>query len=370
MLKLKFIFVFLVCFYLFSHSAGAAEESFGNIRPGGAIAPGYVPGSLVRLPDGRQTIIIDTLPDGQLRTDLGIILSPEGVILEGEGKGESVAIVKQPEQAEVRTPENSEPQKPDAVAPVQVLPKPTGPALVAPGGQPPITPATLANPQTVVPEQQGQLTIVELLPMTTVPGEQKTEPKAQEQPQQKTQPEKKTQIKTEPEKKQPTKSKPELPDKKQPAKPQAEKKRTEQPEKYKKPGVGQELRIPPDAGKTGNLDFLEGCWQGTRPEYYSKRTIKECFCFGANGKNGKRRVFDPQGNRMCIGAAKASLSQSGHLSVTSSGAACNDGERWGSAQMSCQNTGMKTPCSWVFPDTHGGHQSYTIPFVRVESCGR
>ncbi len=58
------------------------------------------------------------------------------------------------------------------------------------------------------------------------------------------------------------------------------------------------------------------------------------------------------------------------LSVTSSGAACTDGERWGQAEMVCRGTGQRAPCTWVFKDAQGGRQSYEIPFVRVESCGR
>lgn len=134
---------------------------------------------------------------------------------------------------------------------------------------------------------------------------------------------------------------------------------------------GQPLRIPESAIPTGNLSFLEGCWQGTRPEYYSKRTIKECFCFDSQGKAGKRRIYDiTYSNRQCISAARAKLSSNGVLRVTSDAAVCNDGEEWGSAEMQCQNSGPQTPCSWIFPMAGHGHQAYVIPFVRVESCGR
>ena len=141
-------------------------------------------------------------------------------------------------------------------------------------------------------------------------------------------------------------------------------------EEKRKAKVGDELVIPEDAVKTGNLDFLEGCWQGTRPEYYSKRTIRECFCFGKNGRGGTRRVIDPKGGRTCTGDTKARLDGRGALHVTSQGARCDDGERWGAAQMTCRGNGQKTPCSWVFTDASGGHQKYEIPFVRVSSCGR
>lgn len=350
----------------------AAQESLGNISPGTTIVtPQYVPGSWVVLPDGRRTIIREYLPNGQLRTDLGVVISPEGTIVEGADKGKKAEIM---EQAQIQPGEHAKVPEFPGQAVITPEQKPVEPAVTAPGQKPdeqsrepeivvavpgrePVTPAQQKPEESagkqVQPAPAGPLTIVELLPTTKVPEEKARQAKPE--------PEKKEPVKKEPEKKKAEKRKQ-----------AAENKNPEKPKEapYKKPAVGQELRIPPDAAKTGNLDFLEGCWQGTRPEYYSKRTIRECFCFGKNGKNGKRRIFDSQFHRMCIGGANANLSKSGLLSVTSSGGACNDGERWGSARMQCQNSGPRTPCSWIFPDAQGGHQSYTIPFVRVESCGR
>ncbi|MBQ7607761.1 MAG: hypothetical protein IJU76_07290 [Desulfovibrionaceae bacterium] len=152
---------------------------------------------------------------------------------------------------------------------------------------------------------------------------------------------------------------------------EAKKEERPKPEpKRRPPRIGEELSIPKEALATGNLDFLEGCWQGTRPEYFSKRTIYECFCFGKSGGRGKRRVIDPQGHRRCVGASAARLSGNGVLHVSSQGAVCSDGERWGQAEMTCRGKGQHTPCSWIFRDANSGHQAYEIPFVRVQSCGR
>lgn len=357
------------------HSASGAD-SLTNLEPGqGIVAPRYAPGATIVLPDGRRSIIEEILPDGRFRTDIGVILTPEGVIAEGPDAGRAVTILETPaapeiaekpqDQAnpkvavpEITTP-GTRPVKPEEAPAIAAVPGPEAQAPKKPEEQKPETGKT-----------QGPLTIVELLPMTRLPDVQKKEEPAAKSKKQETPkaPEKKPEARKAPEKKPeqakkvPEKQKHEPAPKKQPEK--------KQPEKFKKPSVGQHLRIPPDAAKTGNLDFLEGCWQGTRPEYYSKRTIRECFCFGANGSSGKRRVIDPQGHRRCIGGARARLSGSGTLSITSSGAACDDGERWGSAQMTCRNRGQSAPCSWIFPDAQGGRQSYVIPFVRVESCGR
>lgn len=299
----------------------------------------YRPGSWVILPDGRRTRILEKTPGG-FRTDTGIIIDPQGVIIDGENKGLAVrpekpddAVVIKPE--EMASPEMKKPElKETPVKPVEPNREPVKvPAIVQPESKP----------------QDEELTLAQLLPVTEVPEHGRVEKPVPEQKM----PEKKT------------------PEKKEPAKKVPEQKQTK-PEKNapQKQKPGEALRIPPDAAKSGNLSFLEGCWQGTRPEYYSKRTIRECFCFGANGKNGKRRVIDPTYNRRCIGATRATLSKNGVLSVVSSGAACSDGQRWGQAEMVCRNSGPNTPCSWVFRDAQNGRQSYQIPFIRVESCGR
>lgn len=342
--------------------AAVLDDMFTNVptHPGAT----YRPGAMVVLPNGQRAIIEESLPNGQWRTDLGIILTREGVIAEGPESGEQVILVTpQNPDEKVQTPDEKTPiiaQEPEKSTntpqeqQVVIAPEmPAAPEKPASPEETAIAPQQQKQPD-MTPPREEQLTLAELLPMTRVP--EKAE-----------QPAPKTEKKAQPTTEKPIKQDEKKTHEQKPAK--EEKKTAPKPEQHKvKPG--QEMRIPPEAAKTGNLDFLEGCWQGTRPEYYSKRTIRECFCFGANGKNGKRRVFDPLGKRQCIGATRASLSKSGVLSVTSSGAACNDGERWGQAEMVCHNSGPRTPCSWVFRDANNGSQSYEIPFVRVESCGR
>lgn len=362
---------------------GLCADTLTNIprpaAPGAPAAQGLrellVPGALVRLPDGRQTRIIEVLPEG-IRTELGVTLTPEGVV-EGAAQTAPVTVLEPatlpaaptPETARATTPQTPEAQKdiPQTVRP-EAAQTPETPAPQNPERAEvpvPAVPQGAGTQRTVPTVPEGtphQLTIVELLPMTPAPEQRKAEkapakeePKAAPAPT----PEKK---KAAPAKEAKPREKPaKAPKPKEPATPKSA---------TKKPAIGEELRIPPEAVSTGNLDFLEGCWQGTRPEYYSKRIIKECFCFGANGGAGKRRVIDSLGGRMCIGSSRAKLSKDGVLSVTSSGAACTDGERWGQAEMVCRGTGQRAPCTWVFKDAQGGRQSYEIPFVRVESCGR
>ena len=363
---MRIVLCLAVLLVLCTAQAGVSlgADTLTNIRPAvpsGQVPQGLsrvlVPGTVVRLPDGRETRILEVTPQGVV-TDLGVTLTTEGVVAES-GETTPVTVVEP-----AATAQQAEPEAPGAPESAAVVPETAQPEVKQPEGAQvqPIPDAQKNEPGVVtVPESSGaatpqqttpvppetsphQLTIVELLPLTPAPEETKAKTKEPEQ-------------KATPAKEQ---------------KPKKEEKPKEQKaqQSKKKAAVGEELRIPPEAVKTGNLDFLEGCWQGTRPEYYSKRMIKECFCFDVNGGAGKRRVIDSIGGRMCIGSSKAKLSKEGVLSVTSSGAACTDGERWGEAEMVCKGTGQRAPCTWVFKDAQGGRQSYEIPFVRVESCGR
>lgn len=375
---IKKFFLALPClFCLLALPALAAQDSLVNIAPG-QDSRGFAPGAVITLPDGRQTIIMEVLPNGDFATDLGINISPDGVIKSGEQSGQGVLLVPDlsaQQNVAIPAPETkiaipeTKTAIPDARRPEKEVQKEKpalpDPAVAVPA--PAIGKDAEKKPQPAVVEQKNKkeqatpekdepLTLAEMLPLTSIDPKKTERPKV-EQPVRQPKTEKKVQEKETPKRKE-TVEKPEP------------KKHSAQPPKHKKAAAGEEMRIPPEAIKSGNLDFLEGCWQGTRPEYFSKRTVKECFCFGAGGKSGKRRIYDSQGGRMCVGATRANLSKSGVLSVTSEGAACNDGERWGSAEMVCRNSGPKTPCSWVFHDANNGRQAYTIPFVRVEQCGR
>ena len=258
---------------------GLAADTLTNIRRApAATTPGgraLVPGTVVRLPDGRQTRIIEVLPEG-IRTDLGVTLTPEGTV-QGAAESTPVTVVEEavtpaaPEAApaspetplavpETATPESAQtpltPERQKAEA------APATPEIVLPDAQAPSSPQIEPVMPGASEAAPHQLTIVELLPMTPAPEQAKKED-VKEQPASKPE-EKKAPVKEE-----------------KAGKPKAEKPKQEKPkeqpkpkESKKKPAIGEELRIPPEAAATGNLDFLEGCWQGTRPEYYSNRINK------------------------------------------------------------------------------------------------
>ncbi|MDR1658994.1 MAG: hypothetical protein LBR94_01465 [Desulfovibrio sp.] len=129
------------------------------------------------------------------------------------------------------------------------------------------------------------------------------------------------------------------------------------------PRKGEALKIPEDAAKNGKLDFLEGCWVGTRPEYGTKRIVKERFCFDKNGV-GKRYIYDPGYAGECVGSTKALVNSGGTLRMNSSKMFCTSGDTWGASEMTCRGEGQQTPCTWVFRDIKNARQSYKIQFVR------
>ncbi len=352
----KAVFMALIALLLQALPARAASDALINIDSlphASAGAMTLAPGLVVMLPDGRQATIESILPDGNFKSSLGDVISPMGILQNGPHAGKAV-IPDEKSQATREVPTmigekvaEQEKKENGKIAP------PTQPEVKKP--QAAATPAAPAPPKPATsPASQHDLTLAELLPMTAIKPEKTTPAEEKKEVKKETKAEK---VKGR-----------EKPEKATPPKKHAGAGKTAP--RSRKAAPGEPLRIPHESVASGNLDFLEGCWQGTRPEYFSKRTVKECFCFGANGQNGKRRIFDRSYNRQCIGATRAHLSRDGVLSVTSQGAVCNDGERWGAAEMVCRNSGPRTPCSWVFRDANNGRQAYEIPFVRVEACGR
>lgn len=358
----------------------AADEQMINM-PDASEEPLWqlAPGVLLELPDGSRTIISEKLPDGGFLTREGLLILPDGRISQDETAQKARIIRPVPERGEehAASAEVQTPMSPGSAMPGILDETETGHA--APGAATDTGEASKSIPQAsaapAAPRQEEggsadvmPVTIAGLLPMTPITATEKQEKM----------PEKTLPVNAKGpgamEKNADAKKAAEKPASKEKAKIRQERKTAPDEKKSgeatQKARPGEHLRIPPGAVASGKLDFLEGCWQGTRPEYYSKRSIRECFCFDGKG-SGKRRIIDAAGGgRMCIGPARASLSSAGVLSVTSGRSPCTDGERWGQAEMVCRGEGSRTPCSWVFRDAKGGRQSYEIPLVRVESCGR
>ncbi len=282
------------------------------------------------------------------------------------------------------------PIQPGKVAPTVITPtipapvKPVEPKVVEPKIIAPVKPVQPGSPSPGKRAQEkgdpGPLSPAQFLPTTTIPGEGKATPAAEKQPEGKH-----PKGKDQPKIKEPAKPRdPKAPKVEQPKgappmgeppkgvppkgeppkKGPREKEPPKETAKSDKPRRGDPLRIPPEAVRTGKLDFLEGCWRGTRPEYVTKRIITERFCFDANGR-GKRHIIDSAYAGECFGATQGKLDSSGKLVVTSEMGYCSAGEQWAPAEMECRGEGQETPCYWKFTGPlGGGSQSYKIPFVR------
>ena len=300
-------------------------------------------------PDGQRTPVT-VLPDGSVRMQDGSVIQESIRLLLPDGSVATLEPGEKLDPAQLKPKDTPAPAKPSSESPAE--PPATTPQAKTPADEQ-AAPSAPAAPGKSAPDQSQDM-LASLLPSTPIPpsfqGSGGGTPKPQDGKGSAAAP------------KSPNGGgKPEAA-----TAPSQEKKDS----KPKKPKPGEALNIPPEAAKKGDLSFLEGCWQGTRPEYYSKRTIRECFCFDKGGKTGKRRIFDPKGSRQCVGATRANFGGNGVLQVYSEGAYCSDGVRWGAAEMTCRGNGQSTPCSWIFTDANGGRQSYQIPFIRVESCRR
>ena len=380
-----------------------AADGYKNVAPPSQETPretpSLAPGATIILPGGVRSQIAEELPNGNFRTPDGLVISPEGVLQNGPDQGATITVAPNISGAEnsinIHTPgvpekgvsivapipseKASAPDEPEATLEpaiidakglntpeIAVVPEVSETPTKEEDGVAALLPSTPKEPtkpeakrekkpDAASDEKPKDLTLAQMLPLTQV---NQPAPKTRATPDKEKAPSKEQKAKPKPEKETPPAPKASKPE------PKAK------PETPSKPKTGDPIRIPESAIKSGNLSFLEGCWEGTRPEYTTKRTIKECFCFGKGGKSGKRRIYDRQYGRTCIGASRANLSKSGVLSVTSAAMPCSDGEKWGGAEMQCRNTGPKTPCSWIFTDAGNGRQAYEIPFLRVNSCGR
>lgn len=366
---------FLLCLpLLFSLNASLkAEEVYGLRNEGPQTEESE--GRIILLPSGHRINPWVHLPEGWIISDDGSVISEEGIVIKKDGTIEN-PLGTYPEgyvvgeDGSIRTPEGFVIGKKKKEGEKEEKPLPEG-AKVLQDGTIVLKDGTKITPKGEIVKKEEKILVPKsssaevpvdedvgplwsMLPLTPVKEKEEKAVKENAKKGEKKQAEKGKEEKK--------------------GKGEKEPKKMEKPGKEKEqartPRIGEKLHIPPEAVKTGNLDFLEGCWQGTRPEYYSKRTVYECFCFGKNGRNGKRKVIDPQGGRRCLGSTHASLNSGGVLSVSSQGAVCSDGQKWGSAEMTCRGKGQNTPCSWYFKDAQGGRQSYSIPFVRVQSCGR
>lgn len=269
-------------------------------------------------------------------------------------------------------PEKISPTEKEKLTPVPVVPTvpitpviPTEPGKrVTPVERKDLEKEKVVPPVTVVPvvpvkpekeqEKKGEKPLNPGSFLVTTPDPEQKKPKEPEK-KEKTDKAKKEKVeKAEPKGKP---AKPNKTDPKEKAKEKPEPKKA--PQKAKK---GAPLQIPEESRKTGSLDFLEGCWVGTRPEYVTKRTVVERFCFGKNGV-GKRYITDRVAGT-CVGATRAVLNKGGVLQMRSQAMSCSSGANWAGSDMVCKGQGARTPCSWVFHGAGGGRQAYHINFVK------
>ena len=225
--------------------------------------------------------------------------------------------------------------KPSSKTPVQALPErgvmpeppqdPNGPPVQTPPPQQKTTPheegiapdPDLEPKPPVLDEPSKQLSRIDFLPGTSLdPGKTQAGSKAEKNKQ---------------------------PDKVRPEKPKTQPTLTKEPPRTAeqiKPKSGAPLHIPPDAAKTGDLSFLEGCWHGGCPY---DATFTQRFCFDKNG-SGKRTIDDQSRYGKCAGAAKGSFDAQGRLIITNERAPCTKRGFYCSDVTTCEKKDNATSC--------------------------
>ena len=245
-----------------------------------------------------------------------------------------------PEAPKAPAPEKKDAEKKDAVI-VPVQPQPVQP------------PAQEQKQDKTPPKAEDTLlTPADFLP--TTPSKQEP-PKAETKP--KVEPPKdKAAPKLAP------KAKPEDKTEQKPEQKSEQKKDKPAPEKKK----GEALRIPPEAARSGNMDFLEGCWKGRLSGRRGRNEVTDNmgsrFCFDDKGK-GKHFLYDPKNNETCVGSANGGLKADGTLRVDFDNLYCPSGETWypqGDKYMTCRDGGNGAECKWYYK----GQPKTTGPFYR------
>lgn len=327
-----------------------------SVQPG--VVPGTVPNNIQVQPETSTTVI---MPDTNMNPNI-TITTPSAVPTTPVPAGTlpTTPVVPLPEQnatqpvlnqpvvvPEVKVvPEQKPEQKSQTTIPLEVKSVPEEKSV----SEPPKVVAPVITPVPTTPTPPVKV----LSPADFLVKTPEKKPEPPKEPEKKPAPVKEPEKKPVPPTKEPEKKSepPKEPEKKLPP--------VKQP---KKPAKNDPLMIPEEAKKTGSLDFLEGCWKGTRPEYHTKRIVTERFCFDKRGI-GKRTINDPTGGQQCVGPTVADMRKNGSLHMSSESAPCTSGEEWGAAEMVCTGEGNSTPCTWKFPDINGAQQSYKIHFVR------
>lgn len=284
------------------------------------------------LQNGVKGQIAERTPNGDFHTNLGFSLSPDGVVLNGEFKGQKAAADQSGAHASDwrKTPKKARVQTEPGKSGWRDLPRKTQPGTTAaipdnvavPVQTRPGTPASPSRSFQETPE----ITIADLLPRTSLPPASASSPRTAKAPNS------------------PSRS----------------------PSSVK---IGETLGIPQEAAASGDASFLEGCWHVVNPTGIVSDT--SCYCFDAQGAG--QRIMAPNGaSRVtCNGPSQAKIDQNGNLWFSASTLNCSNGGTINGYQFVCRNNGAQAICRYIVPGVKGNAgPRHDGMLTRVQSCSR
>lgn len=114
------------------------------------------------------------------------------------------------------------------------------------------------------------------------------------------------------------------------------------------PKPDEDLTIPDDAKKSGDLSFLKGCWNNTTGLFNAKtkEPVVIEYCFDANGK-GRSTVIETSGRR-CSAPSSARFDESGKLVIEDQDhMRCPGGGNYTKNRVDCTSEGGQAKCDGV-----------------------
>lgn len=138
-----------------------------------------------------------------------------------------------------------------------------------------------------------------------------------------------------------------------------------------RPKPSEELKIPEDARRRGDMSFMEGCWNNVTGLFNlkTKEPVVIEYCFGKDGEG--EAIITEQNGRQCVAPAKASFDGQGKLQLEDlDDLRCPDGTNYNRNRVQCEaGTDGQASCEGISKDNHrwranvrrGGGDSARLP---------
>lgn len=121
-----------------------------------------------------------------------------------------------------------------------------------------------------------------------------------------------------------------------------------------RPKPSEDLKIPEDARRRGDMSFMEGCWNNVTGLFNlkTKEPVVIEYCFGKNGEG--EAIVTEQNGRQCVAPARASFDGQGRLQLEDmDDLRCPDGTTYNRNRVQCDaGADGQASCEGVSKDNH------------------